>query len=232
MKYLAKWTKEGNMRFISHLDIMRLFQRALKRKNIKLKYSEGFSPHPKMSIVQPLSLGYTSIGEYIEFETKEAFDCDEIKKRLSEAMPPGIEILSCTELKETKKTAAIITLGAYTLGFEKKGLEGDLREAVEWFERQTEIPVEKKQKKSGKHTTVDIRSKVKGIGIETETEDYWLVKIFCDTGSESNLNPGLIADKLCEHLGLLRENIEVHVRRDEMFAESVQGTVIPLYLLR
>lgn len=231
MKYLAKWTKEGNMRFISHLDIMRLFQRALKRKNIKLRYSEGFSPHPKMSIVQPLSLGYTSIGEYIEFETSEDISCDEIKLRLSEAMPPGMEIISCTELKETKKTAAIITLGAYTLGFGKKGL-GDLKEAVEWFDDMPEVLVEKKQKKSGKVTSVDIRSKVKGIAVETETEDYFLVKVFCDTGSESNLNPGLIADKLCEHMGILRENIEVHVRRDEMFTESVQGTVIPLYLLR
>ena len=97
MKYLIKWTKEGDMRYISHLDIMRLFQRAFKRTGIRLKYTEGYSPHPKMSIAQPLSLGYTSRGEYFEFETQEDLDPESFRHRMEDAMPEGIRMLSCRQ---------------------------------------------------------------------------------------------------------------------------------------
>ena len=56
-RYVIKFSKEGNIRYISHLDLLRLFKRSFKRVGIKLQYSQGFNPHPKMSFAQPLSLG-------------------------------------------------------------------------------------------------------------------------------------------------------------------------------
>ena len=59
-RYLLKFTKEGNIRYISHLDLLRVFQRAMKRAGISLRYSQGFNPHAKISFAHPLSLGYSS----------------------------------------------------------------------------------------------------------------------------------------------------------------------------
>ena len=69
-RYVLKYTKEGYMRYISHLDTAQLFRRAFSRINVRLKHSEGFNPHPKLSFMQPLSLGYSSTGEYLEFTSE------------------------------------------------------------------------------------------------------------------------------------------------------------------
>ena len=72
-RYFMIFSKTGYIKYISHLDMLRLFKRAFKRTGIALEFSHGFNPHPKMGFAQPLSLGYTSLGEYIEFETVEAY---------------------------------------------------------------------------------------------------------------------------------------------------------------
>ena len=68
-RYVLKFTKSGYVKYISHLDLLRLFKRAFKKTGLTLKYSQGFNPHPKMGFAQPLSLGYSSICELIEYET-------------------------------------------------------------------------------------------------------------------------------------------------------------------
>ena len=225
------------MRYISHLDIMRLFQRALKRTEIKLKYSEGYSPHPKMSIAQPLSLGYTSIGEYIEIETQQDFSSEEVRERLASAMPEGIDIVSCSLLKETKKAmGALITQGEYLIGGASAGgSEEELRalwEAVERFREESHILIKKVQKKSGKETEVDIRAMVKKIIPEERNERYGLIRVFVDTGSTSHLNPEFIITKLKEYMGNSLHGMRFHVQREEMYTVSDNGTLIPLYLLK
>ena len=234
MKYLIKWTKEGDMRYISHLDIMRLFQRAFKRTGIRLKYTEGYSPHPKMSIAQPLSLGYTSRGEYFEFETQEDLDPESIRHRMEEAMPEGIRMLSCTVLKETKKAAgALITRGDYDVGVRMAKPEEyeKLREAADWFLSQPSVIIQKVQKKSGKTKEIDIREKVRALEIDSQ-DDYLLMRLKVDTGSASNLNPEILMQILRERMGVSGGEMETHIERTEMYAESAEGAEIPLYLLK
>ena len=234
MRFLIKWTKEGDMRYISHLDIMRLFQRALKRKGIRLKYSEGYSPHPKMSIAQPLSLGYTSRGEYFEFETMEDMDPEEVRQRLDSAMPEGIRMVSCSLLKETKKAAgALIAAADYQVGVRMTDPAGyeKLKEAADWFLRQPSVMILKEQKKSGKTREIDIREKVRKLEI-LPRDGYMLLDLKVDTGSASNLNPEVLLQTLRERTDLSGASMEVHTERVEMYAESEEGTEIPLYLLK
>ena len=68
-RYYLEFSKTGNIRFISHLDLLRLFKRTFKRSGIELVYSQGFNPHPKLGFAQPLSLGYEGLAEILEFET-------------------------------------------------------------------------------------------------------------------------------------------------------------------
>lgn len=235
MKYLVKWSKQGSMRYISHLDIMRLFQRALKRKDIKLKYSEGYSPHPKMSIAQPLSLGYTSRGEYIEFETQEQYEAQDILDRLNSAMPEGIEMLSCSVLEKTKKAmGALITTGEYLIGCDEISSADEVKaltQAVIKLKGEEHIIIKKVQKKSGKETEIDIREKIKKIEVENADSKHALIRIMVDTGSFSHLNPEFIIVKLKEYMGNELKSMQFHVQREEMFAESEKGDLIPLYLL-
>ncbi len=68
MRIRIKFRKFGVMRFVGHLDIMRYFQKAMRRANIDIAYTEGFSPHQIMSFAAPLGLGLTSDGEYLDIE--------------------------------------------------------------------------------------------------------------------------------------------------------------------
>ena len=87
-KYRIKYTKGPELRFVSHLDLMRLFQRAVRRAGLPIGYSHGFNPHQLMSFGNPLSLGMTSTGEYCDFEfekvsfaNQEELDAFNAKKR-------------------------------------------------------------------------------------------------------------------------------------------------------
>ena len=68
-RYVARFEKGGYTKYISHLDLLRVFKRAFKVMGLDIRYSNGYNPHPKMSFAQPLSLGYSSLCEYLEFET-------------------------------------------------------------------------------------------------------------------------------------------------------------------
>ena len=77
-KYIIEFSKTGTICYTSHLDLMRIFKRVFKRTGIALAYSQGFNPHPKMGFAQPLSLGYWGMEEYIEFETAEEWQPDQL----------------------------------------------------------------------------------------------------------------------------------------------------------
>ena len=82
MKVRIKFAKSGAMRFIGHLDVMRFFQKAIRRAGIDVAYSEGFSPHQIMSFAAPLGVGLTSNGEYLDIEVRSHAGAEDMKRRL------------------------------------------------------------------------------------------------------------------------------------------------------
>ena len=100
-RYVIKFSKTGYIKYTSHLDLMRSFKRTFKMAKLGLRYSQGFNPHPKMSFAQPLSLGYSSRYELIEFETNEHLKPVEILDRIDGKLPEGIDkALSSENLME------------------------------------------------------------------------------------------------------------------------------------
>ncbi len=87
-----QFTKKGTMKFISHLDLMRLFMRAVRRAGLPIKMTEGFSPHPKISFKRALKLGVESDNEEATFVFKEYISPDDFKQKLQEQLPQGIII--------------------------------------------------------------------------------------------------------------------------------------------
>ncbi|MCG8483536.1 MAG: TIGR03936 family radical SAM-associated protein, partial [Clostridia bacterium] len=142
-KYLIKFSKIGNMKYISHLDLMNVFQRVFRRAGIQLVYSQGFSPHPKISIAHPLSLGIESIGEYMEFELVNHWDTQELLLTLNKQLPKGIGIMACKEIvKKIKSLAAEVRYAAYDLSFSKQGLDSDeIKNAIQAYLNMDEIIV-------------------------------------------------------------------------------------------
>jgi radical SAM-linked protein len=86
------FSKKGLMKYISHLDLMRLLTRAMRRANLPLKFTQGFSPHPKLSMKRALKLGVESDNEEASIDLKEPIAPEEFKGRLQEQLPEGIEI--------------------------------------------------------------------------------------------------------------------------------------------
>ncbi|MFC1674358.1 TIGR03936 family radical SAM-associated protein [Candidatus Omnitrophota bacterium] len=86
------FTKKGMIRYISHLDLMRLFTRAMRRADLPLKMTQGYSPHPKFSIKRALKLGLESDNEEASIVLQEAVNPDEFKDRLQTQLPEGILI--------------------------------------------------------------------------------------------------------------------------------------------
>ncbi len=89
------FSKEGRAKYISHLDLMRTFQRAFVRSDIPIKHTEGFNPHPFISIALPLSLGFSSRCELLEFGLLPGTDYGDVPARLNAALPEGVSVRAC-----------------------------------------------------------------------------------------------------------------------------------------
>jgi radical SAM-linked protein len=122
-KILCKYTKTGNLKFISHLDILRLMQRAICRAKIPAKYSEGFNPHMKLAFGFPLSLGIESIGEYFELELTEKLDIEKIVDSLNNTLPNKIRILEAKYSEGKESLMSISNYAEYLIDIESNNID-------------------------------------------------------------------------------------------------------------
>lgn len=217
-RYVIKFNKEGTIRYISHLDLLRLFKRSFKRVGIKLQYSQGFNPHPKMSFAQPLSLGYSSSGEYLEFDTINSHLTDEIIEKLNAVMPEGVRILSCEELpKEGKTLAALTYLADYEiLILKEETLEFDFKTRVDEFLSQEQIMVLKHSRKSGKDLEIDIKPMISEMNGMVNNN---IILLTCKiaAGSNANLSPEMVLTTFCDFAGIAYDRAEVMIKRTEIY---------------
>ena len=116
MKIRIKFAKYGTMKYIGHLDMMRFFQKAIRRAGIDVKYSEGFSPHQIMSFAAPLGVGIESTGEYMDIEVLSMTSAEAMKQALNQVMVEGVEILSVSVLPDNAQNAmASVSAASYRL---------------------------------------------------------------------------------------------------------------------
>lgn len=153
MKIRIKFRKWGVMKFIGHLDMMRYFQKAVRRAKIDIRYSEGYSPHQIMSFAAPLGVGITSDGEYFDIEVNESMTSKEAVAALNETMVDGVEVTSYVKLPDKAKTAmSIVAAADYRLSY-KEGYESPFS-TEEWKESSKNgfgtahsLPLSKRRKK-------------------------------------------------------------------------------------
>lgn len=196
MKVRIKFEKLGVVKFIGHLDIMRYFQKAIRRAEIDIAYSTGFSPHQIMSFAAPLGVGLYSHGEYFDIEVHSHQGSEKMLQDLNTAMVPGIKILSVKALPEQVGNAmASVAAAGYTIEW-KVGYESlpNLQESVEKFMQQDTIMVTKQTKKS--ELTLDIKPGIYAL-TATDTSLYMLV----DASSSGNIKPTMVMEALYAFYG-------------------------------
>lgn len=118
------YRKHGPARYVAHLDLMRTWERAIRRARLPLVYSQGFSPHPKLSMAAPLPVGTAGEGEFIDLWLEPPVAFDEVRARLSAALPDGIEVVGLTEVDEgTPNLQAASVAARYEVRFAASVLE-------------------------------------------------------------------------------------------------------------
>ncbi len=184
-KYVVRYAKRGDAKFISHLDFLRSIQRAMRRAGLPLKFSEGFNPHPCLSFAQPLGVGTTGERELFEVELTEA--CPDLVERLAPKMPRGIEITEAVLCE--KNNFAAISRAVYAVRPEVLPTEAQL----EAFLEKPEILTEKRTKSGVK--TANIRPDIFGAKLG---EDRILLRLAA--GSQANLKPSTVMDAMAEQI--------------------------------
>lgn len=211
-RYVISFSKNGYIKYTSHLDLLRLFKRGLKKAAVPIDYSQGFNPHPKMVFAQPLSLGYTSDCELLEFETTKPINPEEVQQTMAELMPVGITIKECKVLNtQVKSLASAVETVEYNvvLPFPLTNATAAYEEMIASYLNQSEIIAQKKQKKTRKMVDVDIKSKIRFM--EVAEGDNLTIKMILDGGSASNLSPELVISTFVAYanLDVMRYDIEV-----------------------
>ena len=121
MKLRMRFGKEGIVKFIGHLDIMRYFQKAFRRANVDITYSQGYHPHPCLSFASPLGVGLESRGEYLDMEVNSFDDLEAMKNAVNAQMVEGIVVYSIRHLPDQAKNAmSIIAAADYEVGFREE----------------------------------------------------------------------------------------------------------------
>ena len=116
MRIIARFEKGEAVRFVSHLDIQRTFQRAFRRANIPLAYSQGFNPHPLLSFATALSLGYTSEAEWFDVKLAQDMCSDAFRDAVNAVLPGGFRILEAAAAAEgLSALTALMAAASYTL---------------------------------------------------------------------------------------------------------------------
>lgn len=195
-KHIIEFSKADSVKYVSHLDLVRMFGRAMRRAGLEISFSQGFNPHPIMNFAHPLGVGISSECELIEIGFEGDITSAEILKRLSEKMPEGFKLQNAKP-SEIKSPFAGLRFAEYRIEIDG---EADIKKLMDM----KEIITEKKTKSGVKET--DIRPMI--ISAESDKSGRIIKAVLCC--GEPNLKPELFV-KVIEETGCGKvEEFKIH----------------------
>lgn len=232
MRYLVKYTKGSDIKFVAHLDLMRTIQRTFRRALLPAEYSKGFNPHMKLSIAQPLSVGIYSDGEYLDVDFEEAVDSDKIISAFNEKSTNNIRLLKVVKIeKETDKNnkklpqaMAAVDGAKYKIKIKYENtilLQKELEELL----KRSEWNILKKSKSGEKE--VNIRPMIKTFDFFIEN-DMLLIETIVACGSRENLSADLLAEYIKKNSGNVKETAFTDIKREELYG-TIGKKLVPLW---
>ena len=203
----SRFTKTDLMKFISHLDLVRMMERSLRRSNIPMAFTQGFDPHPKISFATALPIGVSSEGEYMDIEVSEQVDLDIFKSSMNEQLPNGLKILQCRYVHEKSKALmAAIEFSTYIVNCQLEANidEQLLNKTLDDFMNNESIFITKVVNKRNNEIKkeIDIRPLIRSIEIISNTDKQFIIKMNVVTGSNGNLKPEVVIESFMDTMNI------------------------------
>lgn len=228
----TKFNKKNYLRYIGHLDLMRLFHRAFNKSGIKVKYSQGFNPQPKFSIANPLSLGIESEEEYMDIELEEKILVEEFMEKINKVLPKDVQILDGKYINKKESIASIISWAFYEIRFnicediEEKAIEEHISKYLE----KEEILILKRKRKGRKkvETEVNIRQLIGNVIIKKCKDNNITLETMLKSGGNGNLKPIDLISSLKKETNMDIDIDSVMIRRLGLYAEKDNNIYKPL----
>ena len=212
------FSKTGKARYISHLDLMRTFQRAFFRAGIPIKHTEGFNPHAFVSIALPLSVGYSSECELLEFGLLDGVKEENVPERMNAALPEGIVIHEC--YKALRPIKALTHLNyIITFDYEADVPDGAETALKELLSRDSLVVTKKSKKAKSGFTEVDLIPLIKSWTVEGRRDT--LVADVVLAAQNPGLNPELIRAAFCEEYPQFAPEYVSFHRRETLDGEGM-----------
>lgn len=226
MRLFIRYAREERVKYISHLDLMRTFQRALRRARIPVAYSEGFNPHPRLAFASALAVGVTSSDEYMDIILEEPVAPEEFAARMNSVMPMGLPILDAVQVDEkVPSLMSMIERASYQV--ELSGTVPGLKQMVEDFLSRPAVEIEKQGKKGLQ--LVDIKPGIYMLRLDDENGS--LLHMLLQTGSKGNIKPETVVQEILRQQsnGGLEDGL-LHIHRDGQYIYKEGEWVSPLAL--
>ena len=227
MNIRVKYTKTGPVKFISHLDVMRYFQKGIRRAGLDIAYSGGFSPHQIISFAAPMPLMMTSLGEYFDAEFNSVTTAKEMVESFNAVGSPFMQMVDAVILPDkAEKAMALVSASDYKITFHSDVIESvdfdKLRETISEMIASEEILALKKTKKSENY--VNIRGSIRELSLTENREIYMLL----NAGSVDNLKPELVMEVISERMGLGLTRFGYDLERIETYLTKEDGSLASL----
>ncbi len=229
-KMFVKYTKVDRMKFISHLELIRVIERALRRADVPLKFTQGYNPHPMISFAAPLSVGVSSEGEYLTVELMDEIEVAIFQKVMNDVLPNGIKFIMCKYIDPKSKSLMSLTeYSNYVImcSTERKYSNKDIESKINHFLNREEIMYKKIGKKN-KVRDINIKTLIKDLYLLSSEENEIILKTTIASGSKGNLKPEVLIDKLAEMDEIILDSDRTRFHRLELLISNSDSKLIPL----
>lgn len=206
--YILKYSRDERVKYISHLDFVRLFHRTIRRTGMNFMFSQGFNPHPIMTVAQPLSVGVTSDCEYMKVGFDGDYSEQEVVDTINSAFPPGYKILAAKNVEGKEIDLTKLDRAVYTVELEYEG-EADVNSLLE----NSELKIMKKSKSGIKES--DIRPYIYSLEKISDEKGILTLKMCIAIGSVYNLKPQSVIDAMEKYCNNFKAGF-MNVHRNSM----------------
>lgn len=225
----TRFVKGSTLRFISHLDLVRVFHRAVRRARLPIEFSKGYNPHPKISFGSALAVGCTSEAEFVDFELTDEVSPKEFIKRLNDALPYGIKVLEAKEVpKNTPSLMSKINTAIYCIALElPKGLSSsEVKQRIKRFMELKTIRIKKLKKNRQKE--MDIRNLIYELDVLDIKNGCVEIKAVVKIGNMGSVNPEMLVQAF-NNYKIFSEDVRLkRAHRKGLFIKTRDGLISPI----
>jgi radical SAM-linked protein len=235
----AKYTKTGTMVYLSHLDLVRLFERAFRRISLPMAFTQGYNQHPLISFAAPLSLGVSSSAEYLEVVLSEAMDPNEFINKMNGTLPEEIQIKEAV-LKTDKQPKSLmheVALVDYNVTLTAENMTAaELEQSLTDFLGRETLIIEKKAKpsknrgRSGPKKTkqIDLKTFIHQMSLSWNENNHFEIRLKILVFDHGTVKPSVVMKEWLLHAQIPVQPEDLEIERTEIYKLNQQGAFIPM----